>query len=114
MIESTVTRRERWFLLACVLGAAACVLLALGSAVPFSGQAAASAPSALIQAARVDLNTAGPDALCTLPGVGEARAKAIVEYRLQNGPFQRVEDAANIPGITPAVVADWQGIAYVS
>lgn len=40
---------------------------------------------------RVDLNTADVDALCTLPGVGESRARAIMAYRQQYGPFAQVQ-----------------------
>ena len=68
----------------------------------------------LIQLARVDLNTAGLDALCTLPGVGEQRARAIIEYREQYGRFAAVEEAAAVPGLTEAVVDEWDGLAYVS
>ena len=61
-----------------------------------------------------DLNTAGLDALCTLPGVGEQRARAIIEYREQYGRFAAVEEAAAVPGLTEAVVDEWDGLAYVS
>ena len=75
---------------------------------------AAGSETPLIQLARVDLNTAGLDALCTLPGVGEQRARAIIEYREQYGRFAAVEEAAAVPGLTEAVVAEWDGLAYVS
>ena len=57
---------------------------------------------------------AGQDALCTLPGVGEQRAQAIIEYREQYGRFAAVEEAAAVPGLTEAVVEEWDGLAYVS
>ena len=60
------------------------------------------------------MNTAGLSALCTLPDVGESRARAILEYREQNGPFARVEDAACVPGLTQTVVDSWKGQATVS
>ena len=41
-------------------------------------------------------------------------ARAILEYREQNGPFARVEDAACVPGLTQAVVDSWKGQATVS
>ena len=77
-------------------------------------RSAADRAGPLIQLARVDLNTAGQDALCTLPGVGEQRARAIIEYREQYGRFAAVEEAAAVPGLTEAVVAEWDGLAYVS
>ena len=48
------------------------------------------------------------------PGVGEQRARAIIEYREQYGRFAAVEEAATVPGLTDAVVAEWDGLAYVS
>ena len=80
---------------------------------PFRGRQG-RAVQPVIQLARVDLNTAGQDALCTLPGVGEQRARAIIEYREQYGRFAAVEEAAAVPGLTEAVVAEWDGLAYVS
>ena len=44
----------------------------------------------------------------------EQRAQAIIEYREQYGRFAAVEEAAAVPGLTEAVVAEWDGLAYVS
>jgi competence ComEA-like helix-hairpin-helix protein len=55
--------------------------------------------------ARVNLNTANAAALDALPGIGPARAASIVQYRAQHGPFQTVEDLAQVPGVGPAAVA---------
>ena len=52
---------------------------------------------------RVDLNTAGVQELMTLPGIGEAKAKAIVRYREENGPFAVPEDLMKVAGIKQAV-----------
>lgn len=49
-------------------------------------------------AARVNINTAGKEELMTLPGVGEARAEAIIAYRGENGKFQSAEDIMKIEG----------------
>lgn len=51
------------------------------------------------QSGLVNLNTADAAALTTLPGVGESKANAIIQYRESNGGFQRIEDIMKIPGI---------------
>ncbi|NIP98512.1 MAG: helix-hairpin-helix domain-containing protein, partial [Akkermansiaceae bacterium] len=48
---------------------------------------------------RLDLNRATVQELISLPGIGEATAKRIVEFREQHGPFQRVEDLMKVKGI---------------
>jgi competence protein ComEA len=53
----------------------------------------------------INLNSATSDQLDTLPGVGPSTAKAIISYRSRKGPFGKVEDLLNVPGIGPAKVA---------
>lgn len=48
---------------------------------------------------KVNLNLADKSLLMTLPGVGEARAEAIIAYRESNGAFSTIEDIMNITGI---------------
>ena len=40
---------------------------------------------------KVDLNRAGKEELMTLPGIGETKAEAILQYRKEHGPFQTIE-----------------------
>jgi competence protein ComEA len=47
----------------------------------------------------VDLNTAGPAELQTLPGVGPATARAILEERTRRGGFKSPRDLLRVPGI---------------
>lgn len=47
----------------------------------------------------VNINTADEMELCTLPGVGETRARAIMEYRRDHGDFEKIEDIQNVSGI---------------
>jgi competence protein ComEA len=47
----------------------------------------------------VDLNTAGLAALDSLPGVGPATARAILEERARRGGFRSPRDLLRIPGI---------------
>lgn len=54
---------------------------------------------------RIDLNRAGAEQLQALPGIGPARARAIVESRERDGLFESVEDLERIRGIGPRTVA---------
>ena len=47
----------------------------------------------------VNLNTAGLAELMSLPGIGEAKASEIVEYREKHGFFRSTEEIMNVPGI---------------
>ena len=55
-------------------------------------------------AATVDLNSATQAELETLPGIGPARAKSIIDYRAEHR-FRRVEDVMKVPGIGPGIFA---------
>lgn len=52
---------------------------------------------------KLDLNSATKEQLMTLSGVGEAKAEAILEYRLEHGRFQSIEELKNIRGIKDRV-----------
>ena len=47
----------------------------------------------------VNINTATIEQLDTLPGVGEATANKILNYREENGGFKNIEDLKNVKGI---------------
>lgn len=57
----------------------------------------------------VDLNSAGPEALARLPGIGPSRAAAIVAWRDRHGPFRAVEELVRVPGIGPKTVEGLRG-----
>ena len=51
-------------------------------------------------AGQVNVNTADAETISAeLQGVGLTKAKAIVDYREQHGPFKRVEDLMKVKGI---------------
>ena len=52
---------------------------------------------------KININTSDETALQTLNGIGEAKAKAIIEYRNQNGKFKTIEDIKNVPGIGDSI-----------
>lgn len=54
-----------------------------------------------VNAGRVNINTASASELDSLPGIGPTTAQAIVDYRLQNGSFQFIQDIQSVPGIGP-------------
>src|SRR2546425_12322180 len=47
----------------------------------------------------VNINTASAAELGGLKGIGDAKAKVIVEYREKNGPFKSVDDLRRVHGI---------------
>lgn len=47
----------------------------------------------------LDLNAATLAELQALPGIGPQRARGILDYLAQNGPFQSVEELAAVEGI---------------
>lgn len=53
--------------------------------------------------AKVNVNEADVPTLMTLPGIGEAKAKAIVKYREEEGMFSCPEDIMKVQGIKKGV-----------
>jgi len=56
--------------------------------------------------ANVNVNTASESELTSLPGIGPAKAAAIIQHRSQNGPFKSLSDLDAVSGIGPATLAN--------
>ena len=53
----------------------------------------------------ININSASQEELETLPMIGPARAKAIIDFRDQYGPFESPSDIQNVPGIGKGILA---------
>jgi competence protein ComEA len=91
-------------------------------AVPRVGEAGGGLPSGIPagpgrgvagDGGQVDINTAGPEELQQLRGIGPARAEAIITHREEFGPFSSVDDLADVPGIGPATIDGLRDAARV-
>ncbi|MCI8497292.1 MAG: ComEA family DNA-binding protein [Clostridiales bacterium] len=62
----------------------------------------------------VNINTASAAQLAAaLPGIGEVKAQAIVNYRNANGPFRSVDELINVKGIGEATLAKLRPYATI-
>jgi competence protein ComEA len=75
---------------------AACLLTAVALAV---------VGSPVLAAQRLDVNAATVEQLTELPGIGEAKARAIVAARAER-PFSSVDDLERVKGIGPSLVIE--------
>jgi comEA protein len=79
-------------------GLAALLLVSSAVALSADSQSTGSTPQTRLVGV-VNINTAHNEALELLPGIGPARARAIIEYRKVSGPFKHVEDLIQVSGI---------------
>ncbi len=66
--------------------------------------ALALGPLAAMAMEPIDINSADAAQFEKITGIGPAKAKAIVDYRSKNGPFQKVEDLEKVAGIGPKML----------
>lgn len=60
----------------------------------------------------LDVNRADAEALTELPGIGPAKAAAIVAYREEHGPFSSLEELEQVSGISRRMIESWSGLAF--
>jgi competence ComEA-like helix-hairpin-helix protein len=92
----------------CFLSLSLSLLLVL----PSSLGSAAGGPKDQLEGV-VNLNTASPDELRLIPGVGPARVRNILAYRRLH-PFRSIEELARIKGIGRKTVRRWRQHLAVS
>lgn len=61
---------------------------------------------------KVNINTATSAELTTLPGIGDAKATSILQYREEHGNFASIEDIKNVAGIKDGVYTQIE--AYIT
>ncbi|WP_226977688.1 ComEA family DNA-binding protein [[Mannheimia] succiniciproducens] len=60
--------------------------------------------NALNSSSKVNINTADAKTLQSLTGIGEVKAKAIVDYRKKVGKIKNASELSNIDGIGDATI----------
>ena len=62
---------------------------------------------------KININQADAKTLITLKGIGKDRALKIIEYRENNGPFQKIEDLMKVKGIGKKIFEQNQNVLSV-
>lgn len=61
-------------------------------------------PDSLLPGETIDINSADVYDLQRLPGIGEKRARDIIAYREEHGPFRTADELDSVPGIGPGIL----------
>lgn len=103
-------------LLSCVTAFVLLLAGAVGFSVPFwqpGYRTVASEEFDVQQMMLVDLNSAGLEELCSLPGVGEKKAQAILDYREEHGSFSCIDELDQVDGISTKSIEAWRSRLYI-
>ena len=61
----------------------------------------ATLPAQALPAGKVDINAASEGQLISVPALGPAKARDVIDYRRQHGDFRSIEELEQVPGIGP-------------
>ncbi len=90
----------------------------ISTAIPAPAVVPTEKPEASLSAAqssgRLDLNSATLEQLDEIPGIGESKAKAIMDYRLKKGRFSRIEELIEVKGIGEKMLEKLKAFLYVT
>jgi len=98
-VDKEVTMKFFGIRMACIL--MLCLVFFCGS-ISVMAQKTDAAPATTTgatNAAKINLNSATAEQLASLPGIGSATAKLIIEHRTNVGKFNRIEELMNVKGI---------------
>ena len=71
----------------------------VGEEIPDAAEGYAYGMEGSAEGGLININTADVTLLCTLPGIGESKAKAIIRYREEHGAFRDITEIRNVSGI---------------
>ena len=78
----------------------ATTLICLGAWAPLNADAQrGTKPPAAPSTTVINLNSATAVQLADLPGIGARTAELVVQYRVKNGPFKKIEEIMNVRGV---------------
>lgn len=99
--------------LAAVLTDGQQILVPKRGAAPAPGSGPVSSAGGAGDPGLVNVNTAGPAELETLPGIGEVLAQRIIDHREANGPFASVDDLLGVSGIGEVTLEELRPLVTV-
>jgi comEA protein len=74
-------------------------ILALCLGITLSSVSVMAQKSGSVPLEKINLNSATAEQLQSIPGIGPATAKSILDYRAKVGKFNKIEEIINVKGI---------------